>query len=153
MVRVAGGLFAALFVVVSCDHEPPPGLSVPEEHRILATVIPGGNTETIAGEGSEGVFVEGREVALRSFAIACRETSWELWREVCRWAASHGYRIANSGAGLSGGSPVTDITWRDAVVWCNAYSEMAGLDPVYYVKDGVLLRKYGSRVPSICLTR
>jgi formylglycine-generating enzyme required for sulfatase activity len=26
---------------------------------------------------------------------------------------------------------VTGISWADAVVWCNAYSEMAGLAPVY----------------------
>lgn len=33
--------------------------------------------------------------------------------------------------------PVTMISWRDAIVWCNAYSEMKGLTPVYYYKkDG-----------------
>jgi hypothetical protein len=25
-----------------------------------------------------------------------------------------------------------EINWRDAVVWCNAYSQMSGLAPVYY---------------------
>jgi formylglycine-generating enzyme required for sulfatase activity len=102
--------------------------------------------ETITGEGrkgalgedDEGVFLEGRIVTLQSFAIASRETSWELWQEVYDWAAGHGYRIAHRGKGLSDGSPVTDITWRDAIVWCNAYSEMEGLDPVYYAPDGVL---------------
>jgi formylglycine-generating enzyme required for sulfatase activity len=28
--------------------------------------------------------------------------------------------------------PVTMISWRDAIVWCNAYSEMDGKTPVYY---------------------
>ena len=28
--------------------------------------------------------------------------------------------------------PVCGITWRDAMVWCNALSEMCGLTPVYY---------------------
>ena len=33
--------------------------------------------------------------------------------------------------------PVTMISWRDAIIWCNAYSEMKGLPPVYYYKkDG-----------------
>ena len=27
--------------------------------------------------------------------------------------------------------PVTNINWRDAIVWCNAYSEMRGLTPCY----------------------
>jgi formylglycine-generating enzyme required for sulfatase activity len=31
--------------------------------------------------------------------------------------------------------PVTHINWRDAVVWCNAYSEMTGKEPVYYTDD------------------
>jgi formylglycine-generating enzyme required for sulfatase activity len=29
--------------------------------------------------------------------------------------------------------PVTEVTWRDSVVWCNAYSEVTGKTPVYYV--------------------
>jgi formylglycine-generating enzyme required for sulfatase activity len=28
--------------------------------------------------------------------------------------------------------PVTTINWRDAVIWCNAYSEISGKTPVYY---------------------
>lgn len=34
--------------------------------------------------------------------------------------------------------PVTMVSWRDAVVWCNAYSEIIGLEPVYYYGDAVL---------------
>ena len=38
----------------------------------------------------------------------------------------------NSGEGRGGQRPVTFVSWRDAVVWCNAYSEFMGLKPVYY---------------------
>jgi formylglycine-generating enzyme required for sulfatase activity len=31
--------------------------------------------------------------------------------------------------------PVTHIAWVDAVVWCNALSELFGLEPVYVDKD------------------
>lgn len=31
--------------------------------------------------------------------------------------------------------PVTDITWLDAVAWCNALSEFEGYEPVYYTDD------------------
>jgi formylglycine-generating enzyme required for sulfatase activity len=34
--------------------------------------------------------------------------------------------------------PALFITWRDAVVWCNAYSEMQGLPPVYESVQGVI---------------
>jgi formylglycine-generating enzyme required for sulfatase activity len=44
------------------------------------------------------------------------------------------YTFANPGTG-SGTRPVTDINWRDAVVWCNAYSEMDGKEPVYYTDN------------------
>ncbi len=36
-------------------------------------------------------------------------------------------------------SPVTMINWRDCVVWCNAYSEMCNLNPVYFC-NSLLLR-------------
>ncbi len=34
--------------------------------------------------------------------------------------------------GRGGQRPVNYISWRDAVVWCNAYSEYMGVTPVYY---------------------
>lgn len=40
--------------------------------------------------------------------------------------------LVNGGEGRGGQRPVTNISWRDAVVWCNAYSELNGLTPVYY---------------------
>jgi formylglycine-generating enzyme required for sulfatase activity len=36
--------------------------------------------------------------------------------------------------------PVTGISWRDAVVWCNAYSEAVGKTPVYK-NGGAVLRE------------
>lgn len=38
----------------------------------------------------------------------------------------------NDNEGYGGQRPVTYVSWRDAVVWCNAYSEYMGLKPVYY---------------------
>jgi formylglycine-generating enzyme required for sulfatase activity len=137
MARSLGGLLFLLALLVSCNNDSPPLGQDPG----LTTAIPRGGMETISGEGADGVFIEGRTVELRAFAIAARETSWDLWREVCLWAASNGYRIANQGTGLAGADPVTDITWRDAIVWCNAYSEMTGLDPVYFAPEGTALRE------------
>lgn len=34
--------------------------------------------------------------------------------------------------------PAGNIGWIDALVWCNAYSEKEGLEPVYYLEDKVL---------------
>jgi formylglycine-generating enzyme required for sulfatase activity len=49
--------------------------------------------------------------------------------------------------------PVTGISWRDAIVWCNAYSEREGLTPVYTYRDIDLVLNppafdFGSSTPS-----
>jgi len=69
------------------------------------------------------------------------EVTYELWNEVHAWALSHGYNFANAGtmgwgSGVTNQHPVVNINWRDATVWCNAISEMAGLAPVYIYLDG-----------------
>jgi formylglycine-generating enzyme required for sulfatase activity len=104
---------------------------------------------TVTGSGTGGAFISGRDVTLSGFTIAKYETTWELWEEVRTWAGTHGYSIANPGReghGTNGTGtaaeavrklrPVTTINWRDAIVWCNAYSEMSGRDPVYYTDTG-----------------
>jgi formylglycine-generating enzyme required for sulfatase activity len=56
--------------------------------------------------------------------------------------------MGNEGAEPTGNSrhPVACISWRDAVIWCNALSEMTGLEAVYVANgtngttDGELLR-------------
>jgi formylglycine-generating enzyme required for sulfatase activity len=92
-----------------------------------------------------GVFIEGRTVILSPFYIAQYETTYQLWYTVYQWATSPDrgdkkYTFANPGQegynGAGSNQPVTHISWRDAVVWCNAYSEMSGKDPVYYTDSG-----------------
>lgn len=89
---------------------------------------------------------------VKPFRLAMYETSYNTWYEVLTWAEDNGYTIVNKGAeGMYGGPgaeacmnpkgegaepklvemPVTSLTWRDAMVWCNALSEMKGLKPVY----------------------
>jgi len=87
--------------------------------------------------------------------------TWELWDTVRHYADLGVYRFAQSGnqGGTSGSwsanisstfkkpepignklHPVTLISWRSAVVWCNAFSEMDNLQPVYVDSDGNVLR-------------
>jgi uncharacterized repeat protein (TIGR02543 family) len=96
----------------------------------------------------KGVFIEDRTVTLSPFQIAKYETTYELWYEVRQWATGNGYTIGSQGIegydGTEGAvptagaktEPVTTINWRDAIVWCNAYSEMWGKEPVYYTDSG-----------------
>lgn len=88
-------------------------------------------------------------VDLKAFYMAQTETTYERWYEVYTWAVNNGYKFENPGregnAGVDGAAPtgsaqpVTMISWRDALVWCNAASEKDGLEPVYK-SEGKTLR-------------
>ncbi len=91
---------------------------------------------------------EGRD----AFMISNTELTYAKWYEVYKWAEDKGYVFtcyggegsskSADGSAPSEGSlqPVVNVTWRNAVVWCNAASEMEGLDPVY-VYDGVAVKE------------
>lgn len=87
---------------------------------------------------------------VKPFRLAMYETSYNTWYEVLEWAKNNGYKIVNKGVegvfgevekenNMSGPGekpklvemPVCRLTWRDVMVWCNALSEMKGLEPVY----------------------
>ena len=87
-------------------------------------------------------------VDLMAFYIAQTETTYTRWYEVYTWAKDNGYTFANPGRegnkGVDGAAPtgtnqpVTMISWRDAIVWCNAASEKDGLGPVYKYNGAVV---------------
>ena len=92
------------------------------------------------------------------FWIGETEVTYELWYMVRQWALRNGYRFANAGmegSTTGGGSspnynnignaptsrrnePVTMVSWRDSIVWCNALSQMLGYDPVYTYQGNVI---------------
>ncbi|UTC74239.1 SUMF1/EgtB/PvdO family nonheme iron enzyme [Treponema sp. OMZ 792] len=93
----------------------------------------------------KGVFIKDRKVKLSPYMLGKTEVTYEKWYEVRVWAEGNGYTFANKGLegwdGTGGGSwpnyanigkpptgnknhPVTNISWRDCIVWCNAYTEM-----------------------------
>lgn len=90
------------------------------------------------------------KTSVAPFKLAKFETTYNVWYQVCQWAEKNGYTIQNKGVeGVFGevekeqnmsepgsppklrGMPVCRISWRDAMVWCNALSEMQHLTPVY----------------------
>lgn len=101
----------------------------------------------IIGEQSQSA-VSKRKV--ESFKINRYETTYALWYPVRLWAEANGYTFQNPGQEGSSGrrgraptdkgkfEPVTSINWRDAVVWCNALSELLGLVPCYTFEGKVL---------------
>ncbi|MEZ5385027.1 MAG: SUMF1/EgtB/PvdO family nonheme iron enzyme [Prosthecobacter sp.] len=71
-------------------------------------------------------------VKLSPFWIARREVTLELWDRVVNWAHEHGYVDLPPGAAKALDHPVYAVSWLEAVMWCNARSEMEGLTPCYY---------------------
>ena len=94
----------------------------------------------------KGVFRAGRKVKLSPYKLGKTEVTYDLWYKVRTWAESNDYTFANKGLegwdGTGGGGnypdytnigkpttanknhPVTMVSWRDCIVWCNAYTEM-----------------------------
>ena len=76
----------------------------------------------------KGVFRAGRKVKLSPYKLGKTEVPYKLWKEVYDWAIGNGYTFVNEGQKGSSGSgseeePVTKVSWRDCVVWCNAYTQ------------------------------
>ncbi len=89
--------------------------------------------------------LQNRSVTLSAFKMAKYEVTYELWKSILFYAiVNQGYSFANLGTKGDNGNrtvndPVTSINWRDAIVWCNAYSEREGLKPCY-TYNGLILR-------------
>jgi formylglycine-generating enzyme required for sulfatase activity len=101
------------------------------------------------GAGANPAYEKPYTVA--TFYMGETEVTYELWKAVYDWAtvsAVYLYTFANPGRQGGNGSdtrpvgtvqnPVTTISWRDAVVWCNAYSEALKLGPAYLYNRVVL---------------
>ena len=89
--------------------------------------VPGGMTFPT------GIDDAGMATVPDSYWIGETVVTYELWSAVYSWATttiSNKYTFANTGqkgndgtAGKSNQHPVTEISWRDAMVWCNALTE------------------------------
>ena len=84
---------------------------------------------------------------ISAFKMGKYEVTYGLWYTVYQWAVASGYIFQNAGTEGSNGTtgtaptvaeyqPVTHMNWRDVIVWCNAYSQMTGLTPLYCSDPG-----------------
>ncbi|MGD2176067.1 MAG: SUMF1/EgtB/PvdO family nonheme iron enzyme, partial [Candidatus Brocadiaceae bacterium] len=89
---------------------------------------------------------DGASVTVSPFRISSTEIAYADWNAVYQWAVNNGYSFDTDGdmgsmdhrtGEFAHGprEPVTDVCWRDAVLWCNALSEMTGRTPCYYLDE------------------
>ena len=76
-----------------------------------------------------------RQVTVSAFYMAKHETTQALWEEVRAWGLSNGYTDLPVGGGIGPHHPVQEVSWFDAIKWCNARSEKDGLTPCYTAND------------------
>lgn len=79
-------------------------------------------------------------VTVSEMFMDATEVTYGTWTNVHQWAITHGYGFGgtNPALGKAANHPAHSMTWYDAVKWCNARSEKAGLEPCYYTDVGLL---------------
>ena len=87
-----------------------------------------------------GVFPSGRTVNLSEYTIGKYEVTVELWKSVYEWAKENGYQFEYDEEEKEynrDNQPMTNISWRDCITWCNAYTEMkfGSTEQCVYRKD------------------
>jgi formylglycine-generating enzyme required for sulfatase activity len=114
---------------------------------VTATLIYANNQESITFPFSltQGNPVDTeKETITHKFFMSETQVTWALWKKVYDWATDDArgdekYTFQNTGRmgsvengdGMTDQHPVTCISWRDAIIWCNALSEMTEAEPVY----------------------
>lgn len=127
-------LSGELVPVASPSPSPTPA---PVPPLVDVVAVNGGSLSTSSFGGA--LFVDG-------FSLAKYEVTGAQWEAVRVWAVTRGYDIVAKST-ASGSHAVGGVSWYEAVKFCNALSEMAGLTPVYLV-DGAVYRS-GSYGPII----
>ncbi len=111
----------------------------PETEDYDLVSLPVTSSFPMGWDGIEDDEVPVHTLTLSEFSIGKYEVTYALYIEVKTWAESNGYVFYRDGVmgwpaenDPTDQHPVTYMWWIDCIVWCNAYSEYEGLDPVYY---------------------
>ena len=67
-----------------------------------------------------------------AFDMEANLVTQSLWDQVYQWALTNGYDFDDTGSAKDTNHPVVEVSWYDAVKWCNARSEKEGLQPAYW---------------------
>lgn len=87
-------------------------------HAVLPNTLPGTDATW------KGVFIDGRTVKLSEYTIGKYEVTADLWLTVYEWAKENGYEFEELPIPAKSNKPMTNVSWRNCIAWCNAYTEM-----------------------------
>ncbi|MDR1176214.1 MAG: SUMF1/EgtB/PvdO family nonheme iron enzyme [Treponema sp.] len=141
-VRCTGtnGMFIDKAVTVTVTDYASPAFTDDKDYVTFPETIVNGDLEY-----ESAIFLDGRDLTIPAFMLAKYEVTKKIWWDVHQWAVSeerNGNKytfvtqspVLPSSAPASGdeGKPQTDVSWLNAALWLNAFSEKQGLAPVYY---------------------
>ncbi|MDB6057480.1 MAG: hypothetical protein JWO95_1324 [Verrucomicrobiales bacterium] len=117
-------------------------------------LVPGG-AFNMGDAQAEGLACESpvHSVGVSDFYIARHEVSKAVWDDVMQWATNHGYNFDNRGVASQATDPVQQVSWFDAVKWCNARSEKEGMSPAYFTDTtfSTVYRGGQVNIPETCV--
>jgi formylglycine-generating enzyme len=155
MKKYAFAALAAFVLMIAGCSQPSPGGQLPPGGGSVddpLSAVPCRELIEVPGGAYDQSDPYGRHFthSISALRMGVYEVTYDLWYAVRVWAEQNGYGFFNQGmeGSTSAGTypnyvnigkaptagsrePATMISWRDAIVWCNAYSEMEGLDPCY----------------------
>lgn len=137
------------------------GKSEPKEYSFSAGIlpelsrpVPDGFVLIPEGSFTMGDTLDGmedappHEVYLSSFYMGRHEVTRGLWKSVIKWGQENNYQSlpkatrdtesAGENAQEKENYPAYWIGWYDILKWCNAYSEMEGLRPCYFLNGEII---------------
>jgi formylglycine-generating enzyme required for sulfatase activity len=138
-------VFISVLIAVGCKKNTPgspaaTNTSTPNATQTVIAAIPYTDLASVPG----GTYTQTDDTGTNSFShtiltfkMGKYQVTYDLWHAVYQWAVANGYTFVDAGAG-SGNMPVTNVSWRDAIVWCNAYSQETGLTPCYTYSSAVI---------------
>ena len=90
--------------------------------------------DMVSVKGGSFVREDGKEIRIAPFSMDGVELAWGVWGRLQGWALAHGYEMS-VGRSEAEDTPVYNVSWHDAVKFCNALSERAGRTPAYYTDE------------------
>jgi formylglycine-generating enzyme required for sulfatase activity len=159
-----------VFITLSSCTNKTPTISGPDATQTAVAIqaseadlisVPGGTFAQTDASNTANAFSH----TISAFKMGKYQVTYDLWYTVYTWAIANGYTFRYAGQegtfGIMGAAPtaakyqpVIAVTWRDVIVWCNAFSQKTGLSPVYCsdagfttaIKDSTETAYYDSNV-------
>ena len=106
-------------------------------------LIPAG--DFTIGDTLDGEFdaIPTATVYVSGFYMDVNLVTYDQWVNVYFWATNHGYDFTYNYIVIElfdykgPNYPAIGMSWYDAVKWCNARSQLAGLTPAYYIDENL----------------